>query len=204
MFVHLVVLGFFSRPETLFFFFSAPPPHSHKKYSSLSKLRDPKQFPFRSSERKRKKNDVEIDVFCFPSRTLSRRFPIPLVEGRATESFSSESRKIRFARSWRCHLEKRLFRISLEFRNPIFGTGVCERGKSSSSRDRVRASPFVCFRGFASRETRIRRRRLKKKNTTRRVPSSVGGVRPLLAKTAGHPSSDRISAEDTRACSNRP
>lgn len=156
--------------DTLLLLFR-PPPLTHTKSILVSRSSETQNsFHFVRQSEKEKKNDVEIDVFCFPSRTLSRRFPIPLVEGRATESFSSESLKIRFARSWRCHLEKRLFRISLEFRNPIFGTGVCERGKSSSSGDRVRASPFVCFRGFASRETRIRRRRLKKKKYHAKSP----------------------------------
>lgn len=56
--------------DTLLLLFR-PPPHSHKKYSSLSKLRDPKQFPFRSSERKRKKKTTSRSTFFASPRELS-------------------------------------------------------------------------------------------------------------------------------------
>lgn len=204
MFVHLVVLGFFSRPETLFFFFSAPPPHSHKKYSSLSKLRDPKQFPFRSSERKRKKK-----------RRRDRRFLLPLENSLPTISDSTRGRtsdRIVFERvaenSFRSVVEMSprkatfsdLARVSeSDFRN----WGVRER-KEFVVQGSGPSIPLRLLSGVRVARDADPSTTLKKKNTTRRVPSSVGGVRPLLAKTAGHPSSDRISAEDTRACSNRP
>lgn len=67
--------------DTLLLLFRPPPPHSHKKYSSLSKLRDPKQFPFRSSERKRKKK-----------RRRDRRFLLPLENSLPTISDSTRGR----------------------------------------------------------------------------------------------------------------